>query len=114
MTGKATDTAVPDMQPMRLDWLGKRELVLANGRFYRWKPLDNWHNRWGFQDEDGRIIIEFKQNAWSGGGSFVVNDNSLKASELNLLASMGWYKSINHAQEMAAIFVIIMAVVVLI
>ena len=110
--GKATDTAVPDMQPMQLDWLGKGELRLVNGRSYRWQPLDTWHTEWGFEDENGRVVIEFKQNTWSGGGSFVVNDNSLKAAELNLLANLGWYKSINHAQEMASLFIIIVVVVV--
>lgn len=114
ITSKATNAAIPATKPMKLNWSGKGEVVLGNGRSFRWHPLDTLHTQWGFLDEQRNVAIEFKQCAWTTGGKIIIHDNSLKAGELNLLTTLGWYKSIHHTQEMmavaVAVFVIIIAI----
>jgi hypothetical protein len=112
VTSKTTDAAIPGTEPMTLDWLGKGEVTLENGRSFRWQPLNSWHTEWGFLDENGRAVIECKQNHWFNGGSVLIHDNDLKAGELNLLTTLGWYKSINYTYEMTAVFVVLLVAII--
>jgi hypothetical protein len=112
VTSKTTDATIPGTEPMTLDWVGKGEVRLENGRAFRWQPLNAWHTEWGFLDENGRTVIECKQNHWFTGGSILIHDNDLKSGELTLLATLGWYKSINYTYEMTAVFVILLAVII--
>lgn len=83
-----------DLYVAKLGWGGELTLTFPEGTF-NWTP-NNWHTKWRLQDEAGSEVMRIELTGFSNSsGNLIVNQASLPAQKLSLLALLGWYLIMN-------------------
>jgi hypothetical protein len=88
----------------RNGFLGGGQLVLPDGRSYRWKRTSFWGGRWAFLDDSDRSLVSFtSRNRFLRAGCDVeIAPGVLARPELPVLVVLGWYLLLRVQEDSAA------------
>lgn len=80
------------------------QLLLPDGRSYRWKMTSFWGSRWAFLDDSDRPVVGFTtRNRFLRAGCDVeIVPGALARPELPVLILLGWYLLLRMREEKAA------------
>jgi hypothetical protein len=77
---------------------GNGALEFADGKRYGFHKLSFWTNRWGFSDEQGKVIMSIHPSLLRREGE-VALDEGLTDRHANMLMVLGWYMVIQLIEE---------------
>lgn len=72
-------------------WAGKGQLLLPDGRQFRWGRPSFWATDMAFRDERGSILLRYKTRLLSTGSQVLIEPIAFGMRELPLLVLLGWY-----------------------
>ncbi|HEY3570429.1 MAG TPA: hypothetical protein VGP73_21040 [Thermoanaerobaculia bacterium] len=93
---------------------GGGQLLLPDGRSYRWKMTSFWGSRWTFLDDSDRPLVSLRprNRVFRTGSEVEIAPGALRMPELPVLVLLGWYLLLRINQESAAAAAVIAAVAV--
>jgi len=53
-----------NMAQFEAGWAGGGRLFLSNGHGYFWRQRSFWRNEWAFEDEQGRVVVQFRADVF--------------------------------------------------
>ncbi len=85
--------------PAQVDRLmGKMTLSLANGRVYRWQPVNFWRTQWQVTPAGEFPILTARYSMWRMLGEITPHQNDLPPAELWLVVCLTCLKMITQAR----------------
>ena len=87
-----------DLYVVDVSWGGEATLIMPEGTF-RWTP-NVWHTNWILRDNDGREVMRVELSGFVNvSGKLTINQQSISAPKLSMLALLGWYLILNVLSE---------------
>jgi hypothetical protein len=82
-------------------WTGTGTLKLQDGRRFHWGAANVWQSQWAWQAPDGASLLRIaRQHCVRGArGTVEIAPDARFVRELSLLALLGWYLVLLHAQD---------------
>ena len=83
---------------------GGGQLLLPDGRSYRWKMTSFWGSRWAFLDNSDRPLVSIRprNRVFRTGSEVEIAPGALRMPELPVLVLLGWYLLLRINQDSAA------------
>ncbi|HET9211305.1 MAG TPA: hypothetical protein VFR03_12940 [Thermoanaerobaculia bacterium] len=83
---------------------GGGQLLLPDGRSYRWKMTSFWGSRWAFLDDSDRPLVSFRprNRVFRTGAGVEIGPGALRMPELPVLVLLGWYLLLRIRQDSAS------------